>query len=410
MTCNEAGKRSTWQDSGFRPFDIVIVDEVSKATPPELILPLLLGEKAILVGDHRQLPPMFRERVSFGDAADDGALNREDVERFRRMVTSSLFEELFEQAPDEIKAMLWTQYRMHPQVMDAVNEFYEGHLEAGPSREALAQARDHRLYVEGDRGEGLIRAQDHLVWIDSSRRANGDRCWEEQRGTSKVNSLEVEIICSALVRLGRALRQQGLGRTCELTLPANPGTTWRQAVSELLPDVSEETLAELFQERRIRVGGRAQRGDAPARAGAVVEVRRQKEVGVISFYGAQLGELRKEIDRVRDKHDELDTMEIRTNTVDRFQGMEKPIVLVSLVRSKKGGLGPFVREFQRINVALSRARQLLVVVGAEETWRRAGVPLPPLDGGEVRDVAVYRNILELARQRGGRRLARQFLG
>ena len=40
-------------------FDVVIIDEVSKATPPELFLPMLKGKKIIFVGDHHQLPPFF---------------------------------------------------------------------------------------------------------------------------------------------------------------------------------------------------------------------------------------------------------------------------------------------------------------------------------------------------------------
>jgi len=40
-------------------FDVVIIDEVSKATPPELLLPMLKGKKVVLVGDHHQLPPLI---------------------------------------------------------------------------------------------------------------------------------------------------------------------------------------------------------------------------------------------------------------------------------------------------------------------------------------------------------------
>ena len=44
-------------------FDIVIVDEVSKATPPELLLPILKGKKVVLVGDQMQLPPLIDDRT-----------------------------------------------------------------------------------------------------------------------------------------------------------------------------------------------------------------------------------------------------------------------------------------------------------------------------------------------------------
>jgi hypothetical protein len=89
--------------------------------------------------------------------------------------------------------------------------------------------------------------------------------------------------------------------------------------------------------------------------------------------------------------------------------MEKPIIIASLVRAKRGLMGSFVKEFQRINVGLSRAQQLLVIVGAEETWKSVQVPLPPIDGGPTIDVPAYQQMIELARRAGGRRLARQVL-
>lgn len=411
MTCNEAGKRATWQDPDFEPFDIVIVDEVSKATPPELILPLLLGAKAVLVGDHRQLPPMFRERDgSFQAATEDGDVEKDDLDRFQRMVTASLFQELFEQAPNSIKATLWTQYRMHPDVMDAVNQFYEGRLEAGPDRQKLALERAHHLEVRTEQGR-FLEPGNHLVWVDSTRDAADKPVWEEQRGSSKVNLLEVEIVAASLVRIGEALAARGYGQTRVVSIRAGAGEdTWLDALQAAQPRVPVSTLRDLFGERRIRLNGRALRAEDRAQE-AQIEVRSQKDVGVITLYGAQLKELRRRIQGERHKHPEVfATMDLRTNTVDRFQGMEKPIVLVSLVRSKQqGGLGRFVREYQRINVGLSRAQQLLIVVGAEETWSRVNVPLPPLSGGSDHDVRAYHEILELARRAGGRRLARQVL-
>jgi hypothetical protein len=412
MTTNEAGKRNTWQDAEFRPFDIIIVDEVSKATPPELILPLLLGEKAILVGDHRQLPPMFRERdASFGEATANGEVTEEDYNKFRKMVTAGLFEELFEQAPANLKSMLWTQYRMHPTVMEAVNQFYEGRLEAGPDAETLASLRQHHLEIPGVGGGRLLSPKQHLLWIDSSKGLDGKPYWEDQAGSSKLNQLEVNLVVALLVRLGRSLQARGYGGIYKLeTTEQHLGMTWHEVVTAFLPALPRETVADLFDERRIRVDGRALDPAQPARAAVELRVRARKEVGVITFYGAQLKEIRREIDRARSDHAEaLAAMDLRTNTVDRFQGMEKPIIIASLVRSKPGRLGDFVREYQRINVGLSRAQQLLVVIGAEETWKHAMVPLPPIDGGPAVEVPAYRNILELARRSGGRRVARQVL-
>ncbi|MCC6619923.1 MAG: hypothetical protein IT385_01630 [Deltaproteobacteria bacterium] len=412
MTTNEAGKKQTWQNDNFRPFDVVIIDEVSKATPPELLLPMLLGEKVILVGDHRQLPPMFRERdASFGEAGAEGEVSQDDISKYRRMVTASLFEELFDQADDRIKATLWTQYRMHPDIMTAVNQFYDGRLEAGPDELTLSARRRHHLRIPDRTGGVLLDEGQHLLWIDSSTDAAGRRSFEEQSGTSKVNDLEVKLVVETVLSLGRALAERGFRGDREvLVSPDHAGAPLREVIARLCPDLPNETIDELFEERRVRVGGRSRPPQEPARSGETILLQARREVGVISFYGAQLKALRDELTEARRlAPDAFVGIDLRTNTVDRFQGMEKSIIVASLVRSTKGHLGEFVREYQRINVGLSRAQRLLVIVGAIDTWKHAQVPLPPIAGGPAEDKPVYANILDHVRIRGGRRTARQLL-
>lgn len=76
-------------DNGYEDFDVVIIDEVSKATPPELLIPLMKARKAILVGDHRQLPPMFKEHErSYNDLVAD----RDSIpEELRNLMTTDNF-------------------------------------------------------------------------------------------------------------------------------------------------------------------------------------------------------------------------------------------------------------------------------------------------------------------------------
>jgi hypothetical protein len=51
-TCNRSGRKDFYQSTEFDPsFDLVVVDEVSKATPPELLMPMLLGRRSVLVGE-----------------------------------------------------------------------------------------------------------------------------------------------------------------------------------------------------------------------------------------------------------------------------------------------------------------------------------------------------------------------
>lgn len=92
--CNVVGISCTdnmknLSDNGYNDFDVVIIDEVSKATPPELLIPLMKARKAILVGDHRQLPPMFKEHEgSYKELVE----NEENVpEEVRDLLTQDNF-------------------------------------------------------------------------------------------------------------------------------------------------------------------------------------------------------------------------------------------------------------------------------------------------------------------------------
>jgi ATP-dependent RNA/DNA helicase IGHMBP2 len=57
MTCNRAGAYHFLNSTEM--FDYVIIDEVCKATLPEILMPLTAAKKAILVGDPKKLPPVF---------------------------------------------------------------------------------------------------------------------------------------------------------------------------------------------------------------------------------------------------------------------------------------------------------------------------------------------------------------
>ena len=60
MTCGKVGSSDFRKCEGEQGFDVVIIDEASKATPPELLMPLCYAKKSIIIGDHRQLAPVIR--------------------------------------------------------------------------------------------------------------------------------------------------------------------------------------------------------------------------------------------------------------------------------------------------------------------------------------------------------------
>ncbi len=367
VTCTE--NRRTLEDAGHSRFDVVIVDEVSKATPPEIIMPMMLGRTAILVGDHRQLPPLFKEQEgSWEEAlaekeeapetdkdADPGSeLTEENFERFRKMVTSSLFKEHFENAPTELKSFLFTQYRMHPQIMQVVNQFYENRLVCGlpdPDGKSLgSDPRGHRLHrmtLSGVQGVPYVTPEQHAIWIDSGHDPERKRHYERRDGhSSKANDLEAALIAKTLLDIELACRQQGYGTA----------------------------------------------GKKP------------KSVGVVTFYGRQIKVIREAVKRARAQTGiELTATRVDINTVDRYQGQERPIIIVSMVRNPPWKLSARANtaQFERINVAFSRAQELLVVVGARDVFCSYPVQLPFLDRPGSRSVEVYRGIVEEIQRFGG---------
>ena len=111
--------------------------------------------------------------------------------------------------------------------------------------------------------------------------------------------------------------------------------------------------------------------DNPAEARVVATVldrvqqdagrRRGLRIGIITGYSAQVGRLRGLIDTSDSRRWPDTTIDIAT--VDSFQGRECDVVIYSTVRSNATRRIGFLRDYRRINVALSRARDLLVIVG-----------------------------------------------
>lgn len=108
-------------DRTFRKleFDTVIADEAGQIQAVDLLVPLVRARRAILVGDHQQLPPMVDEEIE--------VLLDEDDEESINLLKQSLFERLFSSAPPTHKVMLQTQYRMPAEIANFVSPiFYEG--------------------------------------------------------------------------------------------------------------------------------------------------------------------------------------------------------------------------------------------------------------------------------------------
>ncbi|RKL65420.1 ATP-dependent helicase [Salipaludibacillus neizhouensis] len=302
-----ASARKDFIDS-YPEFDVVIIDEVSKATPPELLLPMLKGKKIVLVGDHHQLPPLLGNDTleeTLQEMADDSDDFEGKVE-LKKLLKESLFERLFKSLPKQNKTMLAIQYRMHENIMEAIAPFYEQEnerLQCGLT-DSAAQ-RDHLLESP------LVQRNNHLLWLDVP---NEPLFFEERMkgGKSLYNSAEL------------------------------------RRIEDLLKELDEAT--------------------AQAKQTGKMNADEKKSIGVISFYGEQV----KKIDRLIHQVLRLDHLTVRTGTVDRFQGMEMDVILLSMVRNhdnKQADIG-FANDYRRLNVALSRAKELLVLIGSIEMFTK----------------------------------------
>jgi len=172
LVCGTTIGCATHRELRAASYDYVIVDEAGKEEARRLLVPLVRGERWVLVGDHQQLPPY----------ADDGLKDRLTLEGLDpQTITRSLFEEL--QSPFEQRGcyvFLDRQGRMHPDISAFVSErFYEGKLHDFPH--AASHSLPRPLFLPDD---------PKLIVLDT--RALPQR-HETQRGTGFVNLLEQDI-------------------------------------------------------------------------------------------------------------------------------------------------------------------------------------------------------------------------
>jgi DNA replication ATP-dependent helicase Dna2 len=89
-----------------------------------------------------------------------------------------------------------------------------------------------------------------------------------------------------------------------------------------------------------------------------------KDLGIVTFYRSQLSILR---------HSLRSHPALELHTADKFQGRDKEAIIVSFVRSNDtGSVGDLLRDWRRVNVAVTRARSKLVLIGSERTLRQGG--------------------------------------
>lgn len=302
-------------------FENVIVDEAARATPLDIMIPMAMAKRRlILVGDHRQLPHMLDEKIEkkLSQQEDWKTVQREMLEQslFQRLVENMQRLEKEKQQPQRV-VMLDTQFRMHPILGDFISKnFYENH-----ELPAIKSGRPETDFIHA------ISGYEDLV--------------------CGFKSISHE-------------KQQRFG------------TSWHR------PSEAQWIAQE---------------------AKRILDEKPALSVGVISFYSGQIQSIFKAMENpqigltVGNKITENYRMiasgkniggeRLRIGTVDAFQGKEFDVVFVSLVRTLPNEFNVerlndlekdevltraygFLRVDNRLNVALSRQRSLLIVTGDKE--------------------------------------------
>lgn len=167
-------------DFATMDYDCVIIDEAAKCNTLDLLIPLVMGKKIILVGDHKQLYPMLETKNL------EEELTREELDKLK---DHTLFKDLFEnKVPKEYRIMLNHQYRMPFEISEFVSDrFYDGNLESEKEKNIKTS----------------------LVWIEVNESE------EESSGSSFINKKEAEIIVNLVKKLDlRAKNKTELGIIC----------------------------------------------------------------------------------------------------------------------------------------------------------------------------------------------------
>lgn len=252
-------------------FPVVFIDEASQGLEPATWIPLLISDKVVMAGDHRQLPPTVKS-----------------LEAAKKGLSETLFEKVIAR---QVKAscMLWTQYRMPDTIMGFSSRyFYQNKLIAAPN------TASHQL------GDEPI-----LTFIDTA-------------GSGYTEFTDKETLSTRNNEEGRFSLQ-------------------------VLTDLVKRIGNKVFKENGWNIG-------------------------VISPYRAQV-EYLKELAAGEDVFGILRSLEtlLTIDTIDGFQGQERDLILISLVRSNPGGEIGFLSDVRRMNVALTRAKRRLIVVGDSST-------------------------------------------
>lgn len=242
------------------------------------------------------------------------------IAALRAGLGKTLMERIAENKP-EVVTLLKIQYRMNEEIMRFSSDwFYGGQVESAPQIK-------YRSILDFDHP---------ISWIDTSNEENqitieGEDAPEDSASTSSSSS-------AANQNPDLNFKEQFVGESYG-------------RINKAEAELTLLTLAEYF----TKIGKQRVLGDGI-------------DVGIISPYRAQVQYLKKLIKKYEffKPYRRL----ISVNTVDGFQGQERDVILISLVRSNDEGQIGFLKDLRRMNVAMTRARMKLIILGNKDTMTK----------------------------------------
>ena len=292
-------------------FGTLFIDEAAQALEAACWIPMKRASRVILAGDHCQLPPTVKS-----------------IAALRAGLGKTLMERIAENKP-EVVTLLKIQYRMNDEIMRFSSDwFYGGKVESAPQIK-------YRSVLDYDHP---------ITWIDTSNEENqitieGEDAPEDSASnSSSASSSNSSSATASNQNSDLNFKEQFVGESFG-------------RINKAEAELTLLTLAEYF-----------------TKIGKQRVLSESIDVGIISPYRAQVQYLKKLIKKYEffKPYRRL----ISVNTVDGFQGQERDVILISLVRSNDEGQIGFLKDLRRMNVAMTRARMKLIILGNKDTMTK----------------------------------------
>ena len=296
-------------------FGSLFIDEAAQALEAACWIPMRRASRVILAGDHCQLPPTVKS-----------------IAALRAGLGKTLMERIAENKP-EVVTLLRIQYRMNEEIMRFSSDwFYGGKVESAPQIK-------YRSVLDYDQP---------ITWIDTSNEENQFTIEGENPKDAATTPSESD---NSSTEDEKTSQENALNKNSDLNFKEQFIGESFGRINKAEAELTLLTLAEYF----TKIGKQRVLNDSI-------------DVGIISPYRAQVQYLKKLIK----KYDFFKPYRrlISVNTVDGFQGQERDVVLISLVRSNDEGQIGFLRDLRRMNVAMTRARMKLIILGNKDTMTK----------------------------------------